>query len=438
VLNTIALLDTKRRGGTHTRQELLDLVSAAHAGTMPDYQVSAWLMAACIQGLSLDETVWLTEAFIASGQTLDLSAITRPVIDKHSTGGVGDKTTLILVPLLAAAGAVVAKLSGRGLGFTGGTIDKLEAIPGFKTSLSSRQFMAQLGTIGMAISSQTADLAPADAQFYALRDVTATVDNLSLIAASVVSKKIAAGAGTIVLDIKYGRGAFMKTLPEARQLADLCQAIATHLGRAMETVISSMEAPLGLAVGNAVEIVEAVATLKGQGPADVTQLCLHLGAKALVRAGLHQSYESATVHLQTLLDDGSAYRKLVALVEAQGGDVEALDDPCLLPQPRRISFVPSPQGGFVRSIDSLAIAQVVKLLGGGRSVKGEALDLSVGVVLHKKVGDPVEKGETLAELYVGATKANEALTLLQSAYQWSPEPLLSLPCLWAEEAPVTV
>lgn len=427
-MTAIALLDKKKRGLTHDRAELFALVQGVQSGQIPDYQLAAWLMAATIQGLNLDETVWLTEAFVQSGRVLQLEGLPGPVIDKHSTGGVGDKTTLVLVPLLAAVGAIVPKLSGRGLGFTGGTIDKLEAIAGFRTRLSAPELLAQLQRVGAAISSQTQDLAPADAQFYALRDVTATVDSLPLIAASVVSKKIAAGAETIVLDIKYGRGAFMKTLVEARQLARLCREVGLRLDRKLETILSSMEEPLGCAVGHSLEVVEAVQTLKGQGPADVTALCLHLGGLALVAAGLATDIQAAEQRLRLALSNGEAYQKFVQLVVAQGGDKEVLEDPSLLPQPERISFVPSPESGFLAGIDSLAIAKAVKVMGGGRQTKTDQLDLSVGVVLHKKVGDWVDKGETLLEIHASHTHYQQARELVESAYSFSstavPAPML--------------
>lgn len=426
-------LKTKRLGQTHTQPEIAALIEALMAGTMADYQASAWLMAVCINGLTLDEVTWLTQAYVESGQTLDWSDLDGVVVDKHSTGGVGDKTTLVVVPLLAAAGVKVAKLSGRGLGFTGGTIDKLEAIPGFRADLSNEQIRAQLKTVGAVIGSQTQSLAPADGLLYALRDVTATVDCPTLIAASVVSKKIAAGAQTIVLDIKVGQGAFMKTLEEARHLAWLCQQIAGRLGRQLVTVLSSMEQPLGLAVGNALEVQEAVAVLKNEGPADVRQLAVRLAAHALVGAAVAPDLTEAEAILVPLLENGQAYQKFLALVAAQGGDVEALEDFNHLPQPDRISVLPASQTGYVSGIDSLKVAEAVQLMGGGRVTKNSPLNLGVGVLLHAKVGQRVKQGDVLAELYADNKHHLEALELLKQAFTFSNEPLEWLPPLILEE-----
>ena len=414
-MNASHLLDTKRRGGTHSQEEINALVRGMQDGTIADYQVSAWLMAACINGLTLEETAYLTQAFVDSGDQLDLSQREGVFVDKHSTGGVGDKTTLIVAPLLAAAGVKVAKLSGRGLGFTGGTIDKLEAIPGFQTQLSTQQFLDQLDSIGLAISSQTSQLAPADATMYALRDVTATVDSIALIAASVVSKKIASGASTIVLDIKCGRGAFMKTLEEAQQLASTCRSIGQQLGRTILTVISSMEEPLGLAVGHSVEIAEVIQTLKGEGPKDLEALCLTLAGLALVGAGHADSIEAAEDYLRTLLTNGKALDKFKALIQSQGGDIDVLDDPSMMPQPERINLLLAKEAGIIQHIDSLKVAQTVKLLGGGRQTKLDTLNLGVGVVLHKKVGDTVEAGETIAELYAAGPNCVQAKRELEEA-----------------------
>lgn len=423
-MNIIQIIDKKRRGESHTEAEIRFLVEGMVSKSVADYQVAAWLMAACINGLNLEETTWLTHQFVLSGDTLDLSSVGGVVVDKHSTGGVGDKTTLALAPMLAASGVKVAKLSGRGLGFTGGTIDKLEAIPGFKVSLTNEDILRQVKEIGLAISSQTGKLAPADGQMYALRDVTGTVDSIPLIAASVVSKKIAAGAEVIVLDIKAGRGAFMKNLEDAQRLAETCREIGKRLGKTLSTVISSMDQPLGYAIGHTVEVIETINTLKGEGPADVQELCLALGGVALVGAGRFDRLEDAKAELMSHLKSGEALEKFRQMVVAQGGDPECIEDHALFPQPDRIMMIPSPISGYVASIDSLMVAESAKVVGTGRLTKETPINLGVGVVLHKKVGDAVEQGETLAELHASAKGTTEALEHLKGAFQFSESPVV--------------
>lgn len=417
-MSLLRLLEKKRHGETHTKEEIMALILGSTNGELADYQLAAWLMAACLNGLNLDEACWLTEAYVESGKILDLSGIDGVVVDKHSTGGVGDKTTLVLVPLLAAAGAKVAKLSGRGLGFTGGTIDKLEAIPGFQVALSEAAFLKQLQTVGAAISSQTADLAPADGKVYALRDVTATVDDMALIAASVVSKKIAAGAQVIVLDIKYGPGAFMKTFEEADELAHWCRDIGETLGRELKTVLSPMYEPLGFAVGNALEVKEAIDTLKGEGPEDVDSLCMELASTALVSAGLFPSIEDAVNHCRALMENGQALEKFVELVKAQGGDATSIMKPERLPKAKTLITLKASGAGKVIGIDPLKIAKAVQYLGGGRFKKEDTIRPGVGVVLRVKTGDTVEAGQELAALHcdgVGEADAHreviEAITV---------------------------
>ncbi len=396
-------IEQKKRGETHTELEINALVQAFMAGRMENYQLSAWLMAVCLNGLNEEETYYLTKAFVESGETLNLHAmgIDGITVDKHSTGGVGDKTTLIVAPLMAAAGLKVVKLSGRGLGFTGGTIDKLEAIPHFKVSLNEAELVQQVQAIGIALSSQTPKLTPADGAFYALRDVTATVDNLSLIAASVMSKKIAAGADVIVLDIKAGNGAFMKSVEEAEALASLCQRIGHRFGKRVETIVSDMNSPLGKAVGHTVEIIEAIETLQGKGHPDLTDLCVKLTSLALIAAERFSNPQEAEAYVQTLLQNGQAYQTFKTWIQAQGGDLEALEHHTLLPQPMRKMLVPSPQTGKIQRINALAVAKVVKALGGGRSTIEDVLDYGVGVILHQTVGAFVEAGEPLFELWVG-------------------------------------
>jgi pyrimidine-nucleoside phosphorylase len=422
-MNIIEIIDKKRRGLTHTEQEIATLIQMMESGKAHDYQISAWLMAACIHGLNLDETTWLTKAFVDSGKKLDLSQVDGIVVDKHSTGGVGDKTTLALIPLLASAGVKVAKLSGRGLGFTGGTIDKLEAIPGFKVSLTSKEFIQQIRQIGMAISSQTSDLAPADGKMYALRDVTATVESIPLIAASVISKKIAAGADVIVLDIKYGRGAFMSTLEDAKLLASTCRQVGSRLGKSISTIISAMNHPLGCAVGHSLEVMETVKLLKGEGAPDLEALCLKLGGVALVCAGLQPTIEEAEVALKQHLQDGSALEKFRELIVAQGGDPYFMQDTTLLPQPDRVLMIPAKEQAYIASIDALEVAKSAKMVGAGRLTKNSPINLGVGVLLHKKVGDPVKPGETLVELYSDDQDHRDAMEVLTKAFTFSPDPV---------------
>jgi pyrimidine-nucleoside phosphorylase len=436
LVNIVDILDKKRRGQSHTETEIKFLVESLMAGSTKDYQVSAWLMAACLQGLNLDETTWLTKAFVDSGNTLNLSQIGGFVVDKHSTGGVGDNTSLVLVPLLAASGLKVSKLSGRGLGFTGGTIDKLEAIPGFKTTLKKESFLKQLQTIGAAISAQTSDLTPADGRFYALRDVTATVDSIPLIAASVVSKKIAVGAHIVVLDIKTGRGAFTKSIEEAHLLARMCREIGEKFGKTFYTVISSMEQPLGYAVGHSLEVEETIRTLEGRGPKDLEELCLTIGALALKGADRTSSMEEGKAELKELLHNGKALAMFRKLIVAQGGDPEVLESyKEMLPQPNRISMLPSPTKGYVLDIDPMIISKVVKESGGGRVCKEDPINLGVGVLLHKKIGDPVEKGETVVELYADDDHYRDAMDMLQTAFTYSETPVTAMPKLIHEIYP---
>ncbi|MGE0200369.1 MAG: thymidine phosphorylase [Candidatus Melainabacteria bacterium] len=431
------LLDRKRRNLPHTEAEIRQLVTALMSGDLPDYQLAAWLMAVCIHGLSMEETTWLTDAYVRSGTVLDLSGVAGVVVDKHSTGGVGDKTTLVLIPLLAACGLKVAKLSGRGLGFTGGTIDKLEAIPGFQVALSQEALKRQIAEIGVAISSQTEDLAPADAKTYALRDVTATVSSIPLIAASVVSKKIAAGADVIVLDIKVGHGAFMQHMAEARALAETCREVGRRLGKKLHTVISGMHQPLGYAIGHSMEVLEAVCLLQGrQQPADLLEVCLTLGAVCLVSGGLAKNDAEARLQMTNALQNGSALEKFKALIRAQGGNADWMtpEADCntmarALPYPKAIRNVTCKQSGFVTALDPLMVAQAAKLLGAGRQVKTDPIDLSVGVLLHKKVGDAVQPGDLLAELHTGSKPCEEAETLLADAFSIGTSRVTPMPLI---------
>ena len=406
----------KRNGGELSPAEIRFFVEGYTKGEIPDYQVSALMMAVYFQKMTERETSELTMAMADSGDMLDLSAISGIKVDKHSTGGVGDKTSLALAPMVAACGIPVAKMSGRGLGHTGGTIDKLESFPGFTTSLTTEQFVENVNRIGIAIMGQTADLAPADKKLYALRDVTATVDNMSLIASSIMSKKLAAGADAIVLDVKTGSGAFMREEKDARALAEEMVKIGKSAGRKTIAVISDMDQPLGYAVGNALEVREAIDTLNGNGPEDFVELCLTLGSQMLLAGGVAKSVEQARQMLQTVIDNGSALKKLAEFVEAQGGDSGAVYNPELLPRASLTIPVPAPVTGYVNRIicDQVGICSL--LLGGGRETKESEIDLSVGLVLHKKVGDYVEAGEPLAVIHANdEAKARQASECYLSA-----------------------
>jgi len=413
----------KRNGGEFSTQEIGFIVGGYARGEIPDYQMSAWLMAVCLKGMTSRETGDLTTAMVRSGRTLDLSSIPGVKVDKHSTGGVGDKTTLVLAPLLAAAGVPIAKMSGRSLGHTGGTLDKLESIPGFSVDRTPEQMVEQVKQIGAAIAGQTAELVPADKKIYALRDLTATVDCVPLIAASVMSKKIASGADAIVLDVKAGSGAFMKTVPEARELAAAMVEIGRHVGRGTVAVITDMEQPLGRAVGNAIEVMEAIDTLNGRGPADLAELCAVLGGLALVLGKRSRSRENGERTIRQLLSDGRGAEKFRQIIEAQGGDPTVVDNPALLPRAPLVRTVESPNAGYVARLDALGIARAATALGAGRGEAGASPDLAVGVYLRKKAGDEVSVGESVAEIHGRDEKsAGRAAELVLNAYSFGPEP----------------
>jgi len=394
-----ALIRKTRDGSELTREELFSLTSQYVAGEIPDYQMAAWLMAVFFRGLSARETADLTQAMVASGDTVDLSRLPGVTVDKHSTGGVGDKTTLVLGPLLAAAGLTVAKMSGRGLGHTGGTLDKLEAIPGFHTGVSPEEMVAQVRRIGLAIVAQTGRLVPADGLLYALRDVTATVDSLPLIASSIMSKKLAAGAQVIMLDVKTGSGAFMSRPDDAFALARAMVAIGTAAGRSVQALVTGMAQPLGLAVGNALEVQEAIATLRGEGPEDLRELCLALGSRLLV-AATGGSIQAADATLRRLLTAGDALDRFRAFVSAQGGDPSVVDDPDgVLPQARARENLLVPRSGFVQAIDALQVGDAARALGAGRLTKSDQIDFAAGVLLTVKVGALVRAGEPWARVF---------------------------------------
>lgn len=390
-VHALDVIAQKRDGGAHDRATLEAFLSAYVRGDVPDYQVAAWLMAVVWRGMTPTETADLTEVMAASGDVLDLSDLPHTV-DKHSTGGVGDKTTLVLAPLVAELGATVAKMSGRGLGHTGGTVDKLEAIPGFRATLDEAAFLAQVRSIGIAVTGQSKGLAPADGLLYALRDVTGTVASLPLIASSVMSKKLAGGARSLVLDVKVGSGAFLKAEVDAHALAEAMVDVGRRAGLNVRAVLSSMAEPLGHAVGNALEVREAITVLRGGGPADVRALVVALAAEVLAATGLPHD----VARVATALDDGRAYTRFERWVAAQGGDVAALDRLEVAPGEAAWS---APADGVVARYDAEAIGRAVQRLGGGRASKGDALDLGVGLTLHAKVGDAVRAGDALATLH---------------------------------------
>jgi pyrimidine-nucleoside phosphorylase len=420
-MRAVDLIRQKRNGKRLSAEEISFLINGYCTGDIPDYQMSAWAMAVFFQGMTAEETADLTTAMAQSGEQTDLSGIGGIKVDKHSTGGVGDKTTLIIGPLVAAAGVPVAKMSGRGLGHTGGTIDKLEAIPGFRTELTRQAFFDQVNRIGLAVVGQSGNMTPADKKLYALRDVTATVESVPLIASSVMSKKIAAGADAIVLDVKTGSGAFMKTVEEAETLAKAMVDIGTQVGRKTAAIISDMDQPLGLGIGNALEVAEAIVTLRGEGPEDLTELCLALGAHMVVLGGKADNEAEAIRLLRGKLQNGEALAKFREFVAAQGGDTSIVDDPGRLPSAPLQIEVPAPANGFVQAIDAEQLGLAAMLLGAGRAAKDDAIDYAVGLVMCKKVGDPVAVGEPLAILHVRENNeaAQNGLERVRQAYSIS-------------------
>ena len=411
------LIIKKRNGGVLSNEEIATMIREYTNGSIPDYQMSAMMMAIYFQGMNEEETLALTLSMEKSGDCLDLHGIHGFKVDKHSTGGVGDKTSLALTPMVAACGIPVAKMSGRGLGHTGGTIDKLESFPGFHTNLSAEQFIHNVNTIGIAIMGQSKNLAPADKKLYALRDVTGTVDNMSLIASSIMSKKLAAGADGIVLDVKTGSGAFMKTLEDSFALAKEMVKIGKGAGRKTVAVVSDMDEPLGYTVGNALEVKEAIDTLSGNGPDDFLELCLTLGTQMLLMAGKTKSRSEAEKMLVKTIQDKSALRKLAEFVEGQGGDARAVYDPSLLPQAKLKSALTAWEDGYISAIQCEEVGICSLILGGGRETKDSIIDLSVGIELKKKTGDYVHKGETIAVLYANdENKCSQAMARLKSAY----------------------
>ncbi len=422
------LILKKKQGGELSTDEIRYMIEGFTEGSIPDYQMSAMTMAICFRGMTPRETVDLTLAMRDSGDVLDLSGIKGVKVDKHSTGGVGDKTSLALTPIIAALGVPVAKMSGRGLGHTGGTIDKLECFDGFTTALSEEQFAGNVNTIGIAIAGQTANLAPADKKLYALRDVTATVDQMSLIASSIMSKKLASGSDAIVLDVKTGNGAFMKKLEDSRALAKEMVSIGTMAGKKTVAVITDMDQPLGRAGGNSLEVREAIDTLRGEGPADFKEVVFALGSQMLMLAGRAADEKEARALMEGVIEDGSALDKFAQFVRAQGGDAAPVYDTSLLPVAGKTLEVTAKESGYVHRILAEDIGIACMTLGGGRETKESAIDLSVGIILEKKNGDAVSDGEVLATIYGNDdAKMQAAYEKIAHAYEIAKEPAAFVP-----------
>jgi pyrimidine-nucleoside phosphorylase len=418
------LIDRTRRGQRLSRPDLETLVLGFTRGEVPDYQIAAWLMAVCCRGMEAAEVADLTEVMVDSGRRLDLSPIGPMVADKHSTGGVGDKTSLVVAPLVAACGLPVAKMSGRGLGFTGGTLDKLESIPGLSVELGADRFVAQVREIGLAIVGQSPELAPADGKLYALRDVTATVESIPLVASSVMSKKLAAGAPVIVLDVKTGSGAFMSTVSAATELAELMVEIGRAAGRKVAAFVTDMSQPLGHAVGNALEVAEAVETLRGGGPADLRHLAVVLASEILWLAGRAPNRREAQPLVERTLSAGTALQMLARMVRAQGGDDRYIYEPGLLPRAPLERVYSAPEAGLICSLDARCVADAALALGAGRERKGDTIDSAVGLVLAAKVGERVERGQPLATLHANDDRAAlSAESHLQRAFKIAETPV---------------
>jgi pyrimidine-nucleoside phosphorylase len=430
-MRAVDLIIKKRDKQELSKEEINFLIQNFTTGEIPDYQMSAWAMAVLLNGMSHQEITDLTLAMAASGDQLDLSEFGGVVVDKHSTGGVGDKTTLVVAPIVAACGLPVGKMSGRGLGFSGGTIDKLESIRGFKSNLSTEEFITQLREHGIVLTGQSLDLAPADGKLYALRDVTGTVQSIPLIASSVMSKKIASGADAIALDVKVGRGAFMKNLDEAHELAEVMVAIGKLSGRRVIAVLSQMDQPLGVAVGNALEMKEAIEMLNGTGPEDFHAHCIDLSAYMLILGKKATELESARRMAQETIDNGSALNKFKELIQTQHGDVNVIDHPELLPSASLVIPITADSSGWVKVVDAQDVGESSVEIGAGRQKKGDAIDQAVGIMVRVKVGDRIEAGQTLFDVHVSDRKAFETVfQKLKTSVEISDEPVEPPPYFW--------
>lgn len=430
-MRAVDIIIKKRDRQELTTEEIEFFVQGYTRGAIPDYQAAAWAMAVLFSGMTPRETTDLTLAMVHSGETLDLSQVVPIAVDKHSTGGVGDKTTLVVEPAVAACGLPVGKMSGRGLGFSGGTLDKMESIPGFRTDLTTQEFLDQLGRTGLVLTGQTGDLAPADGRLYALRDVTGTVESIPLIASSVMSKKIAAGADVIVLDVKWGVGAFMRTLEDARTLAERLVAIARLAGRKAVALLSDMNQPLGHAVGNALEVREAIETLHGGGPDDFREHCLVVAGHMLALGGVAADDQAGQELARQALDDGRAWDRFRTLVISQGGDVSYVDDPDRLPTAPIIEDVSAPYSAYLSGLDASVVGETAVMLGAGREKKGDPIDHAVGIEVFHKVGDRVTAGERLFTIHASSKDAlAEARRRILAAHTWSEAPVAPLPLFY--------
>lgn len=420
-MRTVDIIIKKKQGLPLTNEEIHFVIDGYVHDQIPDYQISALLMAICFNGLNHEEQVALTKEMLESGEQIDLSSIKGICVDKHSTGGVGDKTTLVVGPILASCGLKLAKMSGRGLGHTGGTLDKLESIPGFKINIDSEDFYKQVREISLAVIGQTKNITPADKKLYALRDVTGTVDSVGLIASSIMSKKLASGAHSIILDVKVGEGAFMKTIEDAKVLANAMVSIGRSYGRDMVAVLSNMNEPLGNMVGNSLEVIEAIETLKGRGPKSFRDFCLELVAELLIETKVSKTKEEALLLASSKIDNGEALEKLKQMIIYQHGDARVIEDYSLFPQAKNKIAVVSNEDGYVKNLDALEIGLSAMLLGAGRENKNDNIDLAVGIEVCKKVGDEVKKGETLAYLYSNGKNEKEAYDKVFNAYEFSKD-----------------
>lgn len=430
-MRIVDIIIKKRDHQELSQEEIEFFIRGYTSGEIPDYQAAALAMAVLLNGMTARETKDLTLAMAHSGEVLDLSGVVPIAVDKHSTGGVGDKTTLVIAPLVRACGLAVGKMSGRGLGFSGGTLDKMESIPGYRADLTTDEFLAQLAHTGIVLTGQSADLAPADGKLYALRDVTGTIQSIPLIASSVMSKKIAAGALAIVLDVKLGDGAFMHNLEDARTLASLMVEIGQMVGRRVVALLSDMNQPLGYAAGNALELREAIDTLHGNGPADFLEHCLVAAGYMLALGGVAQNETAGRQLAESALQDGLGFKWLRKLVAAQSGDVSYVDHPEKLPQASLVETIPSPHSGYLSKIHARLVGEAVVALGGGRAKKGDAIDYAVGIVVHHKVGDWVEAGQPLFSVHANDVDlCTQAIKMVLEAHQWSDTSVEPLPMFY--------
>ena len=430
-MRAVDVIIKKREKGELTGEEIKFFVDGFTRGEIPDYQVAAWAMAVLLNGMTRRETADLTLAMAHSGEILNLSDVVKVAVDKHSSGGVGDKTTFVVLPIVSSCGLPVGKMSGRGLGFSGGTLDKIESIPGFRVNLSTDEFKQQLKDIGIVLTGQSLDLAPADGKLYALRDVTGTVQSIPLIASSIMSKKIAAGAQAILLDVKVGLGAFMENLDEARELSSLMIGIGKLAGRKVATLISDMNQPLGKAVGNSLEIAEAIETLRGDGPVDFREHCLQVSAHMLVLGGHVNDLASGRIIAEAVIASGAAFEKFRVLVIAQGGDVSFVDNPDKFPRAKSIEVIKANRSGYLAQVHARIIGEAAVRLGAGRSKKDDPVDHAVGFIIHRKVGDYIEQNQPLFTIYANDdAKQLEVRDYVQTAFGWSDQPVPPLPLFY--------